>query len=109
MAFTSDQCQPGRRVRVIQQMPQVDQVWTNTVEGVIMRFRQSKTGSWYAHARDDRLWLDRLELRKEDGELVTLVLDRYSQIETLGDTRSNETNDEPDGFESLNAAASGAT
>ena len=40
-----------------------DQVWTNCVEGVITRYQQSKTGSWFAHARDDQLWLDRLELR----------------------------------------------
>jgi hypothetical protein len=29
------------------------------------------------------LWLDRLELRRPDGELVTLNLDQYSLIEPL--------------------------
>ncbi len=73
---------PGIRVRVTQQLPQVGQVWTTAVEGCVIRWRQAKTGSWFAHAQDDRLWLDRLELRKDDGELITLNLDRYSQIET---------------------------
>ena len=55
--------------------------WTNSVEGVITRFQQAKTGSWFAHAKDDQLWLDRLELRLDDGELVILNLDQYSVIE----------------------------
>jgi hypothetical protein len=72
---------PGTRVRVVQQMPQRDRSWESEVEGVITRFQQSKTGSWYAHAKDDRLWLDRLELRTDEGELVVLNLDQYTVIE----------------------------
>jgi len=75
--------QPGTRVRVTQQVPQVEGVWTTTIEGVVVRYRQAKTGSWFAHSHHDRLWLDRLELRKDDGELVTLNLDQYSFIEHL--------------------------
>ena len=72
---------PGTRVRVTQQLPLRDGTWTNSVEGVITRFQQAKTGSWYAHAKDDQLWLDRLELRLDDGELVILNLDQYSVLE----------------------------
>ena len=74
---------PGKRVRVTQQLAQRDRVWTNTVEGVITRYQQAKTGSWFARAKDDKLWLDRLELRLDDGELVTLNLDQYSVIEEV--------------------------
>lgn len=76
---------PGARVRVTQQVPQVESVWTTSVEGTVMRFRQAQTGSWFAHAHGDRLWLDRLELKKDDGELVTLNLDQYSVIAELPD------------------------
>jgi hypothetical protein len=72
---------PGTRVRVTQQLPRREGPWTNTIEGVITRFQQAKTGSWYAHAKDDQLWLDRLELQLDDGELVILNLDQYSVIE----------------------------
>jgi hypothetical protein len=78
--------QPGTRVRVTQQIAQRDRVWTNTIEGVITRFQQAKTGSWFAHAKDDQLWLDRLELRLDDGELCILNLDQFSVIE---DARRN--------------------
>ncbi len=78
-----DALAPGTRVRVTQQLPQNNTVWTTTIEGTVLRYRQAKTGSWFAHAKEDKLWLDRLELRKDDGELVTLNLDSYSVIEAL--------------------------
>ncbi|RLS62159.1 MAG: hypothetical protein DWH96_09550 [Planctomycetota bacterium] len=78
-----DALAPGTRVRVTQQLPQTHTVWSTVVEGFIVRYRQAQTGSWFAHAKDDRLWLDRLELKKDDGELVSLNLDQYSVIETV--------------------------
>ena len=74
---------PGTRVRVTQQIAQRDRTWSNAVEGVITRYQQAKTGSWFAHAKDDQLWLDRLELRRDDGELVILNLDQFTVIETV--------------------------
>ena len=85
MALQTVMYQPGTRVRVTQQMPQRDRSWTNTVEGVVTRYQQAKTGSWFAHAKDDQLWLDRLELRLDDGELVILNLDRYTVVERTGE------------------------
>ena len=83
MAISSRLPPPGSRVRVIQQQPQRDRSWTNSIEGVLTRYQQAKTGSWYAHAKDDQLWLDRLELRRDDGELVILNLDQYTVIEPV--------------------------
>jgi hypothetical protein len=65
-------------------MPHRDNAWSGTVEGVITRYRQARTGSWFARARDDQLWLDRLELRLDDGELTSLNLDQYTVIEEIG-------------------------
>ncbi len=73
---------------VVQQMPHRDQTWTNTLEGVITRLQQSKTGSWFAHSKDDHLWLDRMELRLDDGELVILNLDQYTVIEPVDAARA---------------------
>lgn len=78
---------PGMRVRVTQQIPFGQRPISTSVEGVIERFGQQKTGSWYAHGRDDKLWLDRLELRKDDGEKVVVNLDRNSRVETVGAPR----------------------
>lgn len=71
---------PGATVEVTQQIPHRDRVWTQTVRGTVLAYEQRPTGSWFAHARDDKLWLDRLVLRKEDGEIFTLNLDQYTTL-----------------------------
>lgn len=75
----------GQRVKVTQQLPQRDEVWTQAVEGRVLRFEQRKTGSWFAHAKDDKLWLDRLTIAKDDGEIVVCNLDQYTHVELLAD------------------------
>ena len=56
--------QPGQRVRVTQQVPRLERdgggPMVSTVEGTVVAFGQQKTGSWYAHSRDHKLWMDRL-------------------------------------------------
>lgn len=74
---------PGTRVRITQQVPRLTGTFSSVVEGEVVRAGRQKTGSWYAHSEDDKLWLDRVELRKPDGELVVLNLDQYSRIEPL--------------------------
>lgn len=78
-----DAFKPGTVVEVTQQIPQRDDVWTNTIRGTVVRFEQQKTGSWFAHAKDAKLWLDRLILQKDDGEIVELNLDKYTHIEVI--------------------------
>ena len=85
MAIHSDEYKPGMRVRVTQQIPFGKRPTSAVVEGVIERYGQQKTGSWFAHAKDDKLWLDRLELLKDDGEKVTVNLDQYSHVDIVGE------------------------
>jgi hypothetical protein len=73
----------GTRVRVTQQVPRRQGHLKTAVEGSVVRYEQSKTGSWYAHGKDDKLWLDRLVLRRDDGEIVYLNLDQYSLVEAV--------------------------
>ena len=71
----------GQRVRVTQQIPRLSGGHATTVEGEVVEIGPAKSGSWYAHAPDGKVWLDRVTLRKADGEIVRLNLDRYSRIE----------------------------
>lgn len=82
-ADTSPRLEPGQRVRVTQQIPQRDETWTIDLQGQVVRHEQKKTGSWFAHAKDDKLWLDRLVLKKDDGEVVVVNLDPYTHVEVL--------------------------
>lgn len=83
MPTLSNTYTPGQKVRVTQQVQFGKGVNMISVEGVIVRYGQQKTGSWFAHSRDDKLWLDRLELRKADGEIVVCNLDQNSVVEAI--------------------------
>jgi len=85
MPQTTDQFKPGQRVKVVQQIPQRDEVWSIEVIGTVERYEQRQSGSWFAHAKGHRIWLDRLVLKKDDGEIVVCNLDSYTHIEVLDD------------------------
>lgn len=70
-------------VRITQQVPRQSGSGTISVEGRVVRFEQQKTGSWFAHSKDKKLWLDRVELKKSDGELVWCNLDQFSHVQIL--------------------------
>ena len=89
MSMQQTDYRPGQRVRITQQVLRLDRpgggTMATSVEGVILRAYQAKTGSWFAHSKDKKLWLDRIEIRKDDGELVVVNLDQNSNIEMLGE------------------------
>ena len=84
MSDTATDYEIGSRVRVTQQVIMSNEGKLTSVEGVVLRVGQQKTGSWFAHGRDKKLWLDRLELRKDEGERVVVNLDQYSRVEVIG-------------------------
>ncbi len=71
----------GTRVRITQQIAARDHSYSSEVRGTVVAYNQQQTGSWYANGKGDKLWLDRLTLKKPDGELITLNLDDYSVVE----------------------------
>lgn len=84
-----DEFKAGQRVAITQQVPRQSGVWTGRVEGVVVRTEQAKTGSWFAHAKDDKLWLDRLVIQKDDGEVIVANLDPYTHVEVIGEGRTH--------------------
>lgn len=83
MQLAPHQIQIGQRVRVTQSIAFAKGAVQTSVEGTVLRYGQQKTGSWFAHAKDDKLWLDRLELKKDDGEIVVCNIDGNSVIESV--------------------------
>ena len=81
--FKSVPIEPGTRIKVTQQLPTPDVAWTTTIEATVQRWRQATKGSLFAHSKDVLLWLDRLEMRLDDGETTVLNLDQYSIVETV--------------------------
>lgn len=81
--ITPDTLEPGSRVRITKQVARQGTALTNTVEGTVVKAEQRKTGSWFAHSKDDRLWLDRLEITKDDGEIYICNVDAHTVIERI--------------------------
>lgn len=83
--------EPGQRVRITQQVLRADRpgggTMATTVEGTVVTFEQRKTGSWFAHSKDHKLWLDSLTLKKDDGEIAIVNLDQNSAVEIVGEGR----------------------
>lgn len=73
----------GQRVRITQQIAARHYAFVTPVEGTIVSIARRPTGSWYTHGTANKLWLDRIVLRKADGEITTLNLDDLSFVEIL--------------------------
>lgn len=74
---------PGTPVCVRQTVRRRDQSYQAEVIGIVEAWEDLPTGSWYAHGRNDKLWLKRLRLRKADGEFTLLVIDDSTEIARL--------------------------
>ena len=74
---------PSQRVRVVQAIRTPTGVWRTQVEGIVVQSDRRPTGSWYAPGAAGRLWLQRLRLRKDDGEIVDLIMDPASSVTIL--------------------------
>ncbi len=81
--MTISECKPGQRVRISQEIDRREGNWRTEVVGVVQFVRPEKTGSWFAHSKDGRLWLLRVQLQKDDGELTTLSVDSLTTVEVL--------------------------
>ena len=75
--------QPGTVVRITQQIPRRLDTYTTTITGKVIRQERQNSGSWFARNKSDRVWLDRLILQKDDGEISILNLDEYTVVEVL--------------------------
>lgn len=74
---------PGRRVKVVQTIARRAGDWRTEVVGILLSADPQPTGSWFAHGKDDRFWLARLVIQRDDGEITELVMDQRTRIEAL--------------------------
>jgi hypothetical protein len=80
---------PGTRVRVRQVINRREGPWVSETSGTVVSVKAEPSESWFAHSQDNKIWLRRLRLRKDDGELTTLTLDERSEITLLGAERTH--------------------
>ncbi len=83
--MTVSDIHPGMKIRVKQRIERRAGDWETEVVGTILSATPKSTGSWYAHGKDHKYWLLRLELQKDDGEITSLTLDRNTEISVIDD------------------------
>jgi hypothetical protein len=83
--MTKHEIRPGQRIRVSQEIERREGDWQHETVGTVLAVTAEPTGSWHAQGKHDKLWLTRVRLRKEDGEITTVVCDQYTRLEVLGD------------------------
>lgn len=74
---------PGVRVKLTQRIDGREGSWDTEVIGTVLATEPMPTGAWFAHGKDHKLWLLRIEIQKDDGEISRLTLDRNTRIEVL--------------------------
>ncbi len=74
---------PSQRVRVEETIRTREGDWKTVTEGEVVYFAPHPTGSWFAHGKNDKLWLNRLRLRRDDGELVELNIGPDTRVIAL--------------------------
>jgi hypothetical protein len=79
---------PGTPVVIRQVVQRRGASWQSETTGVVESWEDRPTGSWYAHGKDDKLWLQRLTLRKIDGEITSVVVDDKTYIARLEAARA---------------------
>lgn len=75
--------QVGKRVRITSQVLKGEGSIAASCEGVLLGAGTEKTGSWYAHSKDKKLWLQRVELLLDSGERRVCNLDQNTFVEVL--------------------------
>jgi hypothetical protein len=85
-SLRSDLLKVGNQVAITQQVAARHYALATKVVGTVVKYEQRPTGSWFAHSDRDKLWLDRVVIKKPDGEITTLNLDEYSHVEILSPT-----------------------
>lgn len=75
--------QIGKRVRVTSHVLKGSGSIAASCEGVLVAAETGKTGSWYAHSKDKKLWLERVELLLDSGERRVCNLDQHTLVEVL--------------------------
>ena len=84
--MTKQEIRPGQRIRVFQEIERREGSWAHETVGTVLAVDAEQTGSWHARGKNDKLWLTRIRLRKDNGEITTIVSDQCTRLEVLGDT-----------------------
>ena len=77
------QIQPGDRVELKHEGKVGYQRWFTTTSGTVVRKERRRHGLHYRRNHDDKVFSDVIVLKHENGELSTVTLDEFSDLQIL--------------------------
>ena len=86
--MAEQEIKPGQRIRIFQEVERREGNWAHETVGIVLSVKPEQAGSWHARGKNDKLWLTRIRLRKDSGEITTSVSDQRTRLEVLADTPS---------------------
>jgi len=81
---TFEKLQVGDRIRVRHEVKVGFRTWEADTTGEVVRKDRRRHGLHRRRNFDDKVFSDIVLLKREDGELTTITIDEFSQIEILG-------------------------
>ena len=75
--------QPGDRIKLQHEVKVGFRSWTTTTTGNVVRTERRRHSLHYNRNFDDRVFSDAIVLRRDDGELTTVMLDEFSELTKL--------------------------
>lgn len=75
--------EPGDRVAVIHEVKVGFQRWKTRTTGRVVSKQRGRHGLHFRRHQDDKVFSDLLILQRPDGELTTITLDEFSDLEKL--------------------------
>jgi hypothetical protein len=75
--------QPGDRVKVIHEVKVGSNIWPTTTEGEVVRTERRRHSLHFNRNSDDQVWSDIIVMSRADGELTTVTIDEFTELEKL--------------------------
>ncbi len=76
---------PGDRVEVEHEVKVgSSKTWTTKTTGTVVNTERRRQGLHHRRNRDDKVFADMIVLKRDDGELTTVTMDEFTELQRIG-------------------------
>ena len=83
MRTTVAELQPGDKVSIDHEVKVGMKIWHTKTVGTVVQTERRRHSLHHDRNFDDYVWSDCILLQKEEGELTTIMVDEFTQVEVL--------------------------
>jgi hypothetical protein len=79
-----DELKPGDRISLLHHVKVgSSKSWTSTTTGEVVRTERRRHGLHFRRSTDDKVYSDFIVLKRDSGELTTLSIDEFSDLQRI--------------------------